>query len=603
MTTLSLSFLLPTLLAPSMPGLETPAAQAVGQDSAQPAIEASSQGGPNDVLTLRTEGAEAYLSHPKDRGLLSALRLLDDRLAELPGEIPDFPPLDEASIQLIVDILTGPKSLRIGIDPSKDLSQGEIPFYGRLELHSDNPEGAQNLEARLLAMLQGFGAPEFEVSANGHRTIPVPAPVPVTFGVTGNDMVLDVQSASTAPLPMGDPLLPTGATPLTTVHFDYGAVLDTVIQVMTMQGEAEDARMMSMVLERFGLRDFVLDAACASDGDRSYGVLRMPGWAGAMQERGLMATSALEPSDIALIPADATWASISKMNIEGTFDLVYGFITDMIAAEGQDVDPIAMIQSATQIHVRDDIIAVLGDTIGMYASDTTGGGGMLSTVIFMSLRDSEGALETREQIESMLNGAAQAEADGYVQIRQWSQGEVEYSTLTFPGLPVPIEPTIAISEGWMFVGASPAATVQAVRQSAAGQPHLLDVPTVQTQLAGGIAGIYSLNYQDTARLARDGYGLATLAASALSNVVRSRTDGMREAGPILPSFAHLTSDVKSSVSVGRMDGADWVVESRGDASAVVQLSALCGWLQSNGILFALPAAVAGFAESGGMRNF
>ena len=106
--------------------------------------------------------------------------------------------------------------------------------------------------------------------------------------------------------------------------------------------------------------------------------------------------------------------------------------------------------------------------------------------------------------------------------------------------------------------------------------------------------------QDGERLVRAGYGPMQMFATSLANGVRSRRDGLRDAGEVLPPYNELVRGVLSTVSVGRLMGADWVVESRGDASVAVQLAMLCGWVTSNDLFLALPmlAAVGASQQQG-----
>lgn len=548
-----------------------------------------------DFVTLRLADLRHLLRHPKDSGLLSALSLVEARLAELPGEIPNAPPIDPSLVALARELVLGAKTFRLGPRHGANVRAGEMPVYFRLAVHYPTAEGAASFDERIVAQMRAHGAPEMPASEGGLRLVPG-APLPVAFGAHGNDFVIDLGAPEAAPIDMAEPLLPAAARPTCRMTFDYGSWMALVIELMQAEGQggpsdAEMAMVLAMI-ERFGLDDLRLEITHGTTESESHTVVRMPGWATWMQEHGLLGTETLTARELALIPPDATWASLGKVEFVALFDHFYGVVIDIMEAQGLAFDPLEMVDEAVGIHLRNDVVGALGNTFGAYASDTTGGGGMMSMVLFASLRDSETALLTREKLEELVNTLASEKMEGYLQMRQWESEGVEYSTMTFPGLPVPIEPTIALTEGWIFVGASPNAARAAVRQSAPGRPNMLDNPELQRQLAGGIAGIRSLSYQDTARLVREGYGAMQMAASALANGVRSRRDLLREAGEVLPPFQELVAGVRPTVSVGRALEGDWVVESRGDASVAVQLAALAGFMQSNGLmLIALPMFV------------
>lgn len=540
-----------------------------------------------DLLAVRLEDPRTLLRHPKDQGLARAAALLDERLAELPGEVPNAPPIDPAWIALATELCTGAVTLRMGLLPDADPFGPVPPFYGRLELHRASADEAAGLADRVLEVLRSLGAPELQVTPTGLRAIPGP-PIPTSFGASGKDIVLDLGAPAAPPVVSGDPLLPQGAVPRFALHMDYAPLMRLALQQMDQQ-QPEMADFVGGLFERLGLDDLQLHVVSASDDERSYTVTRIPGYAETLRANGLVASGALEVGELALVPRDATWASIGKVNFAGMFEFFVDLATDALAQQGMEGDPVEMVYGMTGFHLRDDLVSLCGETCGMYASDTTGGGGLMSTVAFVALRDAERALETRERLEEMLNGAAALQMQGYVQVRASTVDGVEYATLTFPGLPVPMEPTIAITDSWLFIGASKGAAIEAVRQArATDRPNLLDHPGFQAQLPGGIAGLQSLTFQDGERLIRAGYGTLQMGASALANAVRSRRDGLRDAGEVLPPYAELARGALSTVSVGRLMGADWVSESRGDASVAVQLATLCGWVASNDLLFVLP---------------
>lgn len=540
-----------------------------------------------DLVALRIEDSRALLRHPKDQGLARVAALLGERLAELPGEVPNAPPVDPAWIELGLELGASAKTLRIGLRPGVDPFGPEPPFYGRLELHRASAEDAAGLAGRVLEVLRTMGAPELEVTASGLRTIPGP-PLPTSFGATGSDVVLDLGAPAAPPVALGDPLLPTGAVPHFTLRMDYAPLMQLALAQVEQQQPAM-AEFVGGLFERLGLDDLQLQVATACDEERSYTVTRIPGYAETMAANGFLASGSLESREFALVPRDATWASVSKVDFAGMFDFLVDVAIDALAQQGMEGDPVEMLYGMSGFHLRDDFVSLCGETCGVYASDTTGGGGLMSTVMFVALRDAERALETRERLEELLNGAAALHAQGYVQVRTSTVDDVEYATLTFPGLPVPLEPTIAMTDTWLFIGASRGAAIEAVRQARAmDRPNLLDHPGLRAQLPGGIAGIQALTFQDGERLVRAGYGTMQMCASALANGVRSRRDGLRDAGEVLPSYTELARGALSTVSVSRVQGADWVVEARGDASVAVQLTALCGWVQSNGLLLMLP---------------
>lgn len=544
-----------------------------------------------DVVQLRVEDLSGLLAHPKDAGLARAIALLDDRLVELPEELPGATALDAALVTLACELLAGPKTLRLGLSEGARVDAPTPPIYAQLALHHPSPDAARALEARVLGVLQRLGAPELPAEASGLRRLP-DLPLPTRFGVAGSDVVLDLGAPPARGHAAPDVWLPAGATPRFALAVDC-APLTALLLASVSQSDPVAAELLPRLVARLGLDRLRLESSGAADGAVAATVTRIPGYAATMRANGLATKELLTAADLALVPRDATWASVGKVSFVGILDLVVALAGEALAAQGMEGDPLESLAAMTGFHLRDDLFGALGETVGLYASDTTGGGGLMSTVLFIAVRDPERAFETRERFAELIDSLGALELQGYVQVRTYEAEGHELATLTFPGLPVPLEPTVAITEQWLVVGASPTAARAALRQAGAtGAPNLLDAPALAAQLAGGLAGLHALSFQDTERLVRDGYGLMQMAASALGNAVRSRTNGLREAGDVLPPFGELVQGVRAGVSVTRIIGDDLVVEGRRDASLAVRATAFCGWLGSSGLLVALPALAA-----------
>ena len=270
---------------------------------------------------------------------------------------------------------------------------------------------------------------------------------------------------------------------------------------------------------------------------------------------------------------------------------------ETIGAEQGMGDPVEMIAQMTGINVEADLIAHLGSRFGIYASDSTGGGGFSSAVMFMELKSREGLMPLVERLTGMINGMGQSEADGYVQMRPWEQGGMQYYTLTFPGIPVPIEPTIAMTDNYMFVGMSPNATMAAVAQAAGSGGGLMDNAAFRDQLPGGLDGAYAVTFLDNARLMRDGYGITNLMCSGLRNGVRSPSDPTREPGPVMLPYHEFVKGVKASVGVTRIVGDDLISQAQGDPSMLVNVTGLVGFVASSPLAVLVPLGVMGFATA------
>lgn len=560
--------LLPLLAAPLLAAPQEPAPGAPSQETIP-------------FMSLSFGDMSQFVVHPKDAGLARACGMLDERAAELPaefaGEMP--PPLavafEPGTIPTWMRLLSAPKSVRMDLNPAA-LANYDMPFEFSMAVHETSPEAATQLEAEVRSMLQRMRAP---------------LPEGMMF-LDGSSLVL---GDGAVPSPIGETsaakLLGPGAPVVSEMVMDVGGYLEFIADVMMQQGAPPEMAMIFDIADRMGLMDCVVEAAGTVDEKASRSVSVVTNVGGRMRAAGLVPADGLTPQHLAPIPADATWATVSRFDMAAAFDALNGVIGEILLEQmGAEIDPAQMMAATTGIDLRAGIFGALGDTSGMYASVTTGGGGITSTVFFSSLRDPDALIETKEQLEEMLNGIAASQARGYVSARTWTSGDGEYTTLTFPGIPVPLEPTIAMSDEWFVVAATPQAALGAMQHIESGAPGLAAHPMIAPLAAQGSKT--GISYLDTEYYARSGYGVTSMALSGLSNAVRSRVDELRDPGPIMPVYSEFAVGIVPTISYSEITGDDYVEWIVGDPSTVVQTAAVMGFVCEHAAIFLAPAMMA-----------
>jgi hypothetical protein len=543
-----------------------------------------------ELFAIYYAGADALLVDPKDQGLRNALNFLDERLAELPAELnkEGLPP---DALPLLSRLCAGPVNFLLGStdDPGYPMP---IPIFGQLEVLGDSAESAGAIAQRFGRLLELGGMSAGTVAPNGLTQ--VPAPVPAWYGARDGDFVLAVGKTSDGRPSFANTGLPSDIEPALAGRIDYSGLMNLVMPFAEMGGE--DMEPVMEVMSVFGLDDLQIEWGMGVDENRMHAVTTLTGYAKTMRENGLMPKESIGIEDFAIVPEDATWAMMGVTDFTATFEVMRGMIEKPMAEAGLDGDPVEMLASFTGIHLERDILDHLGTTWGMYASDTTGGGGAFSFVAFLELEDVEGITGTKERIEDMLNGIAMAQAKGYVKIRQWEHGGTDFSSLTFPGVPVPLEPTIAYTSRFLVIGFTPQAAMGAVYQATSGTKSLLDNQRFRSQLEGGPEGLYGVTFIDTPRLIREGYGVTSMLCSALANGTRSPRDAARDAGMILPPYHELVNGAKATVTSSRIVGDDLVQRTHADRSMLVNMAGSIGFLASHPAMLIVPvAAFGGFA--------
>ena len=279
-----------------------------------PAVPPTTVQDQEELLGLYIVEGDHLLRHPKDRGLAAVLSMVDNRIAELPNEIPDFE-LPPAALPLITRMLVGSKTLRI----MRDNQGAGVPIAAELAMHEGGAEAATAMNSRTRSLLEMLGAPIEGADANGMTAVPVPAPMPIMFGPVGNDMKLLVGNPVQGQMDLGLAKLPGGIAPDMAIHLNYGGSLELFMEFMAMQSP-DEAEMMDLMFNSVGIDQMDIHIAYGADNERSYTTTLMPGYGAVQKDAGLLPDSPLSAAELNLVPADASWAMVTSMNVQGTFD-------------------------------------------------------------------------------------------------------------------------------------------------------------------------------------------------------------------------------------------------------------------------------------------
>ncbi|MEZ6006010.1 MAG: hypothetical protein R3F33_17745 [Planctomycetota bacterium] len=529
-----------------------------------------------DVLSIYLNRTEALLKHPKDRGLVRVLDLLNARLLELPSEIREMREVPPQLIPAAVDMLNSAKTIRL-LDARE--TSPMIPLSGHVSLMPKNAEQAAQWMGMVEGLMRQAGAPLGAKDASG--MVPIEGgPMPVVFGVDGGSLVLHAGSPASTMLDLSDVGLPAGIQPDFGMRMDLGTMLDMFLPFLSMQ-EPEAGDVILDIASATGLDSFSVHVAAGSTDTAGYSVARMPGFGQAMRSRGVLPVEGLTSADLALIPADANMASMMAVDMKGLFSMVLGIAEPYLAQEGFD-RPLERIEEMVGVHIERDLLDHLGTYLGSYTSDTTGGGGMMSMVMFIEAKDPAKLEEGLERISNLVNNALAAEAKGYVQMRSIDRAGMRCHTLTFPGLPIPAEPTLVVGKNNLFIALTPQAAVAGAAREGASGNGLLGNSEFMADFDGNFSGLYGVSFYEADFGLREGYGLTSLLCSGLSNGVRSRLDVTRDAGLVMPTFHELAQGVRATVGVTRInEGGDIVCTTKGDPSVLVNLTRGIGIMASN----------------------
>ncbi len=542
----------------------------------------------DELFSFSAKPIQSMLSHPKDAGLLRILELLPARIEALAVENGEQVP--PGLVAMIADLITAGKTLRIATG-SPD---GPIPIQASFSFDATNAEEAGARNEYLMSMLRGSGAPLGEQMASGLYSLEIPIPMLVGIGTIGNEFVVTVGTDSPLPATIAAPSLPYDISPDWQMSMQLGKLYE-MIGSMAPVG-SDEAEMFSMFSSSLGSLNFSM--AGGHDAERSYTTLIQGGAARMAREANAMPSSGISAQDLGLIPADAQLAVLMKVNLEASVDMGLNMVAPILeqaaSREGDTGidDPLALLAQMTGLDLRADFFPHLGETMGFYMSDSTGGGTMASAVAIVEITNAQGMHDFIDQICELMSPMWQdAQMHGLTIQRSTVNADgVELNTMTFPGMPIPVEPTYALMDKWLVFGLSPQATRAAVWQIRSGTPGLRDNPRFveQAQALNASDSAMVVEFFDAPALLADGYTWMNLLMSAAANGLR--TGGSPDPGMLLDPYPVLAQDAKAWLQVSTYEGDDLVARAASDASMMVNLTGLAGFIDRSGLMMVLPLA-------------
>lgn len=561
--------------------------------------------GAKTILAVETAGLGRLLVDPKDQGLARAMSMTQARVSELPMQFDGMPPEAVESVSLVLDLLARP--MRFGAIYNENNPTGLFGYGLMMSFRTADENDAKRLSGRIDAILAK--APEFPPTQPnstwaGMRDLQLPMGR-LSFGARqgkgGWSYGAFVGSVDDPDAPFaGLAKAADGMEPVVLGRFDLSGLTPAADMAIGMAGNNPELSAMIENLKQAGVLG--PDAmhgtfAMGYTKDESLSVATISGMARVNQLLG-GSTEPLTPADLAVIPADATMAGIQKGDLS-----FLNTMLDEASKRGAPVDEMmAQFQEQTGVDLRHDIIDTLGGTFAYYMADSTGGGGLLSSVMLVTVKDRARFKGAHDKLATMANALADELplGPGHIRLASWKEGSTDLVTLRFPGLPVPLELTYALSDRWLIMGFTPQATLAAVRQAnGKGDAGLASNPAVASKLPKGRA-LASLQYLDTPRYMRDGYTTISLAGSAIANAMRSPTDPGREPGMVVPLYHELAKGAKPTVEVSYWNGEDLVYEAHADRSMLVNAAGAVGSLQKFMPLIAGGMAAMAMARQGRM---
>lgn len=576
---------------------------------------------PTPIIVMQHGGIDASMPDPNDAGMRRAMHMLADRLNEFPQDIEHIATLmgeaDSRDTQQAIEMtrILMPLVSAMAVSPAEfavvnngENDFGQVDLDVRLVFETGSADRAKAMMDSLHAILAMSPEPiplEESTVQEGMLEFRLPMMGQLMVGIAnedgrfalGYDLTTDGLQTDPAysrlPIVTGLPLhVEADHVPASRVYIDGKAIL-ALAEVFAPFGGPDAVNAVQMVTDNLPDGPIGVDYSVHFAEGRQVTMSRFNGM-GLLDDTGTMSGSPVELEALRAVPADARMVSITGSDIGAGLeammaDPMMGAMMDEVFGE---------MERHVGIHPIDDFLAHFGATWINYMSDTTGGGGMMSTVMVNSGANADGLKDTFNQLVGMANGMA--DMVKYVRVHTWSDDAVDGDTIysiTFPGMPIPLEISIGFTGEHMVMAMSPQALVGAIRQIDDGSTSVLNNPRFRAAIrTAHTEGAVAMKFVDTPRTMARGYPMVQMLGSFMSNFVRSPFDASRQPGLVTPAYADLARDAHPILSVTYIEGNDVVKITQKDGSQLVNAAGHAG---AAGLApFLIAAGVAAAAAAG-----
>jgi len=278
---------------------------------------------------------------------------------------------------------------------------------------------------------------------------------------------------------------------------------------------------------------------------------------------------AISRSTFDLVPADAWSARFGRFDLE-MLHAIIDLADDYDVPASETIDNIGQ---SIGIDLFTDLIEPLGGDAVYYTSESTGGGGLASSVMLIEVRDREKMLETNQKIIDLTNMSVMMVpfAGRYIRIMPWEYDGIQLYSLRFPGTPVPLEMTFGYEGDWAVFAVTPQGAIAACNQiRGKGDEGLGSVEAFVDGLPN--RGLFSASFVNSEKVFRGGYGTMSIIGSGLANLARSPWDRARDPGLVVPPYNMLKSGARPAIGWSYWDGDAREYRQTGSASMLANMA-------------------------------
>lgn len=238
-------------------------------------------------------------------------------------------------------------------------------------------------------------------------------------------------------------------------------------------------------------------------------------------------------ADLNCIPKDASWATVTKLDLRATFDDAVSEVKKADPQAGEQVEGMAATVATLAGMTTDDLFGALGDTWALYDSPSHAGVSITGMVL---VGETKNPKAVHGLLSRLAQGVAAAGFKGVkVKLEQSKDGEHTIHYVVFAGAPSPVAPAWGFVGDRFVIGFSPQSVAVALRQvdPKTRKESILaadDFKRVRPQLAKELSSFW---YSDIRATYSSTYGLFTVVRTMIASV-SANSDGATPIAAIPP---------------------------------------------------------------------
>lgn len=336
-------------------------------------------------------------------------------------------------------------------------------------------------------------------------------------------------------------------------YVDYERVFGTVDDLVKLSGQEDAGKVWPKLRDRLGLPGMKHLAIASGFEGKNYGTqafLESP-----EPRTGLLKLASGKPLGeeiIAAIPSTVTMAGAGRFDLASLFDLIRDTADDVDPKSVRQFDRLLdEIAKDSDVNLRKDLLASLGDEWAYFADPTIGGRGLASFTVVNHLKDAAKFEESMAKIQEYVLKQIEKESGQQVPVKiGFETAKIDGMTVHYLAVPL-VQPSWIVQDGNLYVAPFAQVAVGAARHFANKGDSILKNPGF-IAVGGHLRqeNPASFSFMDLPKTAPDAYG-TWLLISRLAGF--GDLFGVKSPPMILPELPKLVSHLSPAGSVKWVD--------------------------------------------------